>query len=807
MRGARPARSSVPRGEGSPWGRRLPWVLLGAALALRIAYLLLYAREIPQYRTPLVDAKIYDAWARGIAGGDWLGRGEGVFYRAPLYPYLIAPIYAVFGRPMPWVALIQIGLGMATLGLSALLASRLGGRRAAVATLGLLVLYGPMLAIESKILGTTLGLFLHVASLWLLLRSIEDPRPRRGWAAGIVLGLSALVRPLWCVYAVLFPVLFAARPWDPRSWLRRWLPFGLGVLVVLGPVLLRNRLVGGDWVPISANGGMTLFQGNNIENRTGLITLISRLRVSGSAENQQAVETRVAEELTGRRLRPSQTSGFWARQAIEFATTRPGEWLRLEGRKLYRYVSSFEFGDTDSYALERERILPLRWTLLPFNLLLGLALLGIGWTAGAGPARRAALASAWVGFLGCLVFYVSSRYRMEAVPALGVLGGGGIAALLRSARPPLPRRLLFGGLAVLVAAAGFLPPGPPAVAQKSAGYLHEGNALEAQGRLEEARGAYLRSADLSPENPFVWRQLVLLEDRISGPEAARRRLETVPESVRRNPEVLYAEGVVLSDLGREAEAETAFRAAATGQPLMKEAQARLASLLERQGRYGEAESCLTAALALEPGDPELWSHLAYVRIEQGRYDPARGAALRTLEIRPGSRDAALNLAIADFYLGRLEEAASTLAPLLAPASPGEDGSPGEDPLARYYHGLILLRDGNPTGAAAELARVCALDPGNRRALYYGSLARAAAEGNTTRAGWDRGWLDLYGEGIRPGLAAIAGWIDQRARHPWGSVPTPGERAALDEVFSLPELAPVARDLRRFLAEEGAIPPS
>ena len=41
------------------------------------------------------DARVYDAWAREIAGGDLVGRE--VFYQAPLYPYVVGAVYTGFG--------------------------------------------------------------------------------------------------------------------------------------------------------------------------------------------------------------------------------------------------------------------------------------------------------------------------------------------------------------------------------------------------------------------------------------------------------------------------------------------------------------------------------------------------------------------------------------------------------------------------------------------------------------------------------------------------------------------------------------
>ena len=57
----------------------------------------------------LGDAKTYDAWAKRIVGGDWLG--SEVFYQAPLYPYFLASVYAALGDELLGVRMVQVTLG------------------------------------------------------------------------------------------------------------------------------------------------------------------------------------------------------------------------------------------------------------------------------------------------------------------------------------------------------------------------------------------------------------------------------------------------------------------------------------------------------------------------------------------------------------------------------------------------------------------------------------------------------------------------------------------------------------------------
>src|SRR5436190_22506923 len=82
-------------------------VVLATALALRLVHLW-SLRASPFWDVLLGDARSYDAWAREIASGDWMGHG--VFYQAPLYAYVLAAIYGI-RRSVLLVRLVQAVVG------------------------------------------------------------------------------------------------------------------------------------------------------------------------------------------------------------------------------------------------------------------------------------------------------------------------------------------------------------------------------------------------------------------------------------------------------------------------------------------------------------------------------------------------------------------------------------------------------------------------------------------------------------------------------------------------------------------------
>ena len=122
MAGAEPAIVAPPRG----FGHGCSAVVRRLALALRLVHVW-QMRDTLFFSVLMGDSRGYDAWARQIAAGDWIGRD--VFYQAPLYPYFLGVIYArLRSRPARRARCVQaasVPLACVALGYAA---ARLFGR-------------------------------------------------------------------------------------------------------------------------------------------------------------------------------------------------------------------------------------------------------------------------------------------------------------------------------------------------------------------------------------------------------------------------------------------------------------------------------------------------------------------------------------------------------------------------------------------------------------------------------------------------------------------------------------------------------
>ncbi len=405
-------------------------ILLGAA-ALRAAGLVYYTRNLPFPAYPFGDAEIYLDWARQIAAG---AQTSGVFYRAPLYPYFVALALKAGAGLWP-VYIVQTLLGLATILLVYRLARRLFGPPAALVALALAALSAPLPFFESKLLSATLVVFLITLGSYLL-TMVGDRRQRWIWLpAGIVFGAAAvawagagIIFALACIWAV------AGRTAGRKG---VWLGIA-GCLLVIGAVTARNATVGQDFVPISSNGGFTLYQGNNrlaagtLAQPPEMFEFRHEGRFLTAIAEQEQFEKLYAESLAGHALRPSQISAFWAGRALSWAVHDPGAFALLLGRKLVLALSDYESPSDYNLDLELHTVWPLRLAFVRFGLLLALAVAGLLLSR---EQRYWPLYPVLLGTLAALlVFYVADRYRLPAYPALAALAGAGAHKLWRAAR-------------------------------------------------------------------------------------------------------------------------------------------------------------------------------------------------------------------------------------------------------------------------------------------------------------------------------------------------------------------------------------
>ncbi len=590
-------------------GYGLLWVF---ALAVRGIYLW-QIKDADVFTLLMGDAVSYDTWAQKIAGGDWFGHG--VFYQAPLYPYFMGVVYAVFGKSFLALRLVQSVIGAT----SCVLLAR-AGKSFFSKNIGWLA--GALLAVcpiaifyDGSIQKSVLDSF-FVCALLAILGRLHERVEGRWWAAvGAVLGLLALTRENALIFLpVILLWLFVA--WNREPWVKRFRWAGmllLGLGIVLLPVACRNRFVGGEFHLTTSQSGSNFYIGNN-RNAEGFYNPL--VWGHGSAKFERDDATVLAEQALGRTLSAGEVSHYWTMKALGEIQENPPRWLKLLVWKWLLVWNASEAGDTDdpnTYG-EWSALLKILSHVLNFGIICPLAVLGICLTW----SRRKKL---WLLYLMVLIyaasvalFYVFSRYRFPLTPMLLLFAAGGLKNVHAALRERPAKRAIIGIATTMIVA---VICNRPAVAQNDTrGVTHYNiavNLVNQKGDFERALPHYFEAVRLKPDFAAAHHDLgVVLSKKGRTSEAISELLLAVryrPDY----PEAYNNLGAVMVSQGKLDDAIIYITKAVELNPDYAEAHYFLGLLLANQGKAGEAISHLQIATRLNPADARFSAALESVQ--------------------------------------------------------------------------------------------------------------------------------------------------------------------------------------------------
>lgn len=128
-------------------------------------------------------------------------------------------------------------------------------------------------------------------------------------------------------------------------------------------------------------------------------------------------------------------------------------------------------------------------------------------------------------------------------------------------------------------------------------------------------------------------------------ELMRRAVASGSLKARSNSAELYSDlGSLLSESGRAAEAEAAFREGIAFNPYAYRLHLNLGTLLEQQDRLEEAEQSLYAADSAQPDNDMVNYNLGVIQYRRGRLAPAQESFAKAARANPRNSDALYNLA-------------------------------------------------------------------------------------------------------------------------------------------------------------------
>lgn len=587
----------------SPDRRRLAAPLIVAAVVAG-AVRLLYWRALDAHReflVPILDGAANLEWARGLGAGTWPGHEP--FFRAPGYVVALAALLGVSGGDPARVAAVQLAVGIATPVLTALLAARLFGVRAAwVAGLGA-ALYPTFLFFDAQLLAPFLAVPTFVGAVLVSLSAAERGGAVRAAAAGILFGIAGVTWP---------PILLAGAGFALVLARRRRRDAAVALVSVLAAPLLAtaHNVASGDPSFVATQGGLNLYLGNS-RTADGMAATFAE---APTALGYRMVEAsaRIAERGEGRSLRPSQVSSYWTRRALGEVAADPVRWLRLVAKKTFLVFSAREIPNNQDFALVAQEI-PLLGRLPGWGWWAPLAI-AFAWMARRRRDVAAVAAAGGVVLLGCIAFFVNDRFRVPAAPLVVALGSGGLLAIWDAARGGAWRTA--AGLVILALVLGVAvrldPYGVPkrpwvmsyvlvAEAERDRGEVVRAlrwidralveqpglyparlariELLRRGGRVGDAHADVERALAAFPDDPALLHERAILRDLADDP---RGGLADVERALARDPtfdSARVSRAVLLARLGRGEEATRALHEFLDVRPSGSEA-ARARALLE-----------------------------------------------------------------------------------------------------------------------------------------------------------------------------------------------------------------------------------
>ena len=431
--------------EGRPLtaARRSRWLLyvppLVVGLAIRLAYSLL-ATQPPL--PPGADQYYYRGQATLITHGYWfdvpgsvVNGSSGIpgVAHPPLFSAVLAVADYLSFRTMDAQRAFLCVIGVVAIVFCGRIGARLAGRAGEVVVMWVAAVLPAMWIYNGEVLSESVTVPLAAGTLLALYRFRERANPGRALVLGLAIALCALTRPELLVLVVLFaPLWLPRRSRAPRFSLT--IVFLVGVTVLLGPWVGRNLHDYTDTEVLSSNFGSVIAGANCAPTYAGPLLgtwdascATSLVPPPGDASTVDAYYRSAGEHFARTQLRRvpvvvaawlGRAFGVWPApaQTVSWNATAAGVWPRWASwLYLITWWLSIPFAVIGAVSLRRRHM-----TGWPLYVLVALY------------------------FVVSAVLYADPRFASSCQPALAVLVGVGLTAILRAvlrprgahARPP-----------------------------------------------------------------------------------------------------------------------------------------------------------------------------------------------------------------------------------------------------------------------------------------------------------------------------------------------------------------------------------
>lgn len=512
------------------------------ALVVRAVYWIQTA-DNPFSDLLVLDSRVYHLLALEIANGDFWGKE--VFFRAPLFPYLLGLTYKFFGIETIVIRLIHAALGVGTVILTYLIAEihfdRTHARIAGIVA----ALYPTLYFFESTIMPTTVEVFTFTATVYFLSRFARSHRLQELVLAGFALGIGAAARPTLLSFLLVIPLWLALcgklNNW--RSWARSLAYLCIPLAIVILPITIRNYVIEPRLVLISSQGGANFYIGNNRQADGQTVSFpAGRGSLNPYDDHVWSASEQIAESETRRHLTAAEVSEYWFEKGVAEVWSNPVDGLKLTLRKFYLFLCGEEIFNNNDPLAQRDyaglySLFIWRQIInFPYGLLAPFFLIGTVMLLRARDKHWLLLLFVWSQVLTVALFFVSSRFRQPLLPVMIIIAIYGIRQLLIYLRNRTWTPVAVYGLC-LVLLLMWLNPAQAVASRQNRSMYHAylGGALAAKEKYPEAVEQLRQAIMIADDNATAFQLLGSLYIESGQYEQAlavlHRAEQLVPESV------------------------------------------------------------------------------------------------------------------------------------------------------------------------------------------------------------------------------------------------------------------------------------
>lgn len=373
------------------------------SFVVKLGYIFVMGGGLAAFPTEGTDAGFYEAGARNLLATGTYGNvpGQATIGMPPGESYFLALLYLVGANSIAFAKLAHVGLLTAAAILTYFTGKELVSSRVGFWA-GTLAAVDPSLAyLSGTFLSDALFIFLMVLGIYILSKQHSRETALRFITVGVCLGLAGLTRNQGWLFSI-------------ALWLGALVTFGrlvpiraatvvlIATFAIVAPWTWRNYQVAGEFIPVSLEGGLTLWSGNNPE-----FFWRQPMPMSGGIYDAPA-------GLSG-----PQIDQYYRTRAIEWITSHPADFV-LNGFRKVITLYSFDPLSSRPEVAELYRLAGL----FPYGIMLPFVFIGL-FANLRNPQLALILWYVFFTTLLAVIFFGDSRIRAPIQPYLylfGVLG-------------------------------------------------------------------------------------------------------------------------------------------------------------------------------------------------------------------------------------------------------------------------------------------------------------------------------------------------------------------------------------------------